>query len=88
MMRAAPMRIMLLVASIALTACVSATGPDGRSRFCLYPGDTVGVISLHDQHRITTACMFIVQKDAECRGAIDSRQLFHASDCIVGRVDG
>lgn len=77
--------IVFLVAVAGLAACVSATEP--RNFHCLYAGDTVGVVAFHDSANVITSCTFIVQKDMECDPAIDSRRLFHASDCVVGTKD-
>lgn len=78
-------KLIMLAALVAAVACVH--GPTGPDRHCLYPGDTVGVVSFHDTNKIITSCTYIVQKEAECRPEIDSRQLIHASDCVVGTKD-
>lgn len=68
-----------------LVACVGITEP--RDFHCLYAGDTVGVIAFHDEAKIITSCTWVIQKELECRPEIDSRRLFHASDCRVGAKD-
>lgn len=76
-------RCVLAALVVAIPACVSSTGPDGRSRFCWYAGDTIAVmpVVIRDT-QIIRECIWFIADHESCFGKPVG--LMTAADCIPG----